>query len=163
MRIFRRGFELALRSLSLFLRKPGKALLMARMTFWVVSLTALMRLLPLPRVMQIISPGQKSRAMPANPVELQARLAETLDTLLRTNWWVFTPTCWKRAPVLYRYLLLNGVATQVVFGMRREGEGVLAGHAWLERDGRPVLEDNHPSYAVTFVFPNTTESTRVRA
>lgn len=163
MSFFRPGFEMALRSFSLFLRNPGKALLMTRMSFWVISLTALVRLLPLPRVMQIITPGGKSAPAPANIEELQVRLAETLDTLLRMNWWVFTPTCWKRAPVLYRYLLLNGVETQVVFGMRKEGEGVLAGHAWLEANGRPVLEDGHPSYAVTFVFPNRADGTRVSA
>lgn len=151
--IFRRGAQLARRAFGLCVRRPATALLTARMAFWVVMLSLLVRLLSLPRVMRLMTPRRKGVTASKNREELQARLAETLDVLLRTNFWVFTPTCWKRAPVLYRYLLLNGIKTRVVFGMRKEGGGVLAGHAWLEADGRPVLEDEAPSYAVTFVFP----------
>lgn len=136
----------------LVVRRPMKALLYARMAFWVVALSGLARLLPLPRVMRVMTPLRRPPAAPENSEAVQERVAETLDALLRTDFWVFTPTCWKRAPVLYRYLLLEGIRARVVFGMRKEGGGV-AGHAWLERDGRPVLEKSAPAYAVTFIFP----------
>lgn len=160
--IFRRGGRFARRALGLSLRRPAAALLAARMAFWVVALSLLVRLLPLPRVMRLMTPRRRGAAS-ADPEEVQARLAATLDMLLRTNLWVFTPTCWKRAPVLYRYLLLGGVETRVVFGMRKEGEGALAGHAWLERGGRPVLENEVPAYAVTFVFPAPAAQAHARA
>jgi hypothetical protein len=139
----------------LVLRRPAKVLLTARMAFWVVALSLLMRRLSLPRVMRLLTPRGNAPAAPRDAEAVQARVAETLDALLRSDFWVFTPTCWKRAPVLYRYLLLEGIRTRVVFGMREEGGGTLAGHAWLERGGRPLLETDVPAYAVTFVFPQT--------
>lgn len=63
-------------------------------------------------------------------------------------------SCWKRAAVLRRYLLLNGIETEVVFGVRKENGGQLAGHAWLERDGAPFLEREQPAYTVTFRYPD---------
>ena len=42
---------------------------------------------------------------------------------------------------------------EVVFGVRK-GEENLAGHAWLERDGRPFLEEREPDYVVTFRYPS---------
>ncbi len=161
--IFRRVGQFVRRSLGLSVRRPATALLTARMAFWVVALSLLVRLLSLPRVMCLMTPRRARVAASTNREELQARLAETLDVLLRTDFWVFTPTCWKRAPVLYRYLLLSGIKTRVVFGMRQEGDGILAGHAWLEADGRPVLENEVPSYAVTFVFPSRADGAHAGA
>jgi Transglutaminase-like superfamily len=81
------------------------------------------------------------------------RLAQLLDLLLALNLFVFTPTCWKRAPILQRYLALNGVATHIMFGVRKSDRELLAGHAWLERDGRPIFETNPPDYLVTYTYP----------
>ena len=36
-------------------------------------------------------------------------------------------SCWKRAAVLRRYLMLNGIETEVVFGVRRENGGATGG------------------------------------
>jgi hypothetical protein len=88
--------------------------------------------------------------------EVQLRLARLLDSVLAADFWVFTPTCWKRAPVLHRYLALSGIETRVLFGVRREGGGggdALSGHAWLEAGGRPLLEPTPPDYKVTYSFP----------
>lgn len=60
---------------------------------------------------------------------------------------------WKRAAVLRRYLLLNGIQTDVAFGVRRPQDGELAGHAWLERDGVSFLEHEVREYIVTFRIP----------
>jgi len=134
------------------LREPGSALLLVRMAVWVVALTFLARSLPLPRVMRIMTPLMR-RAPSADPVEVQRRLARLLDSLLATNTLVFTPTCWKRAPVLYRFLALNGIESRILFGVRRDGEKLFDGHAWLEAGGEPLLEARPPSYTVTFSFP----------
>lgn len=153
-----RAARLGANACGLLARRPAKVMLAARMAFWVVALSALARLLPLPRVMRLMTPLRRTPAAPENPERVQERVAETLDAILRADIWVFTPTCWKRAPVLYRYLLLEGIPTRVVFGMRKEDGGV-AGHAWLEREGRPLLEKTAPAYAVTFVFPKPAERT----
>ena len=138
--------------------EPGAALLALRMGAWVVALSLLVRVLPLPRAMRLVAPRRRRAPRPDGPVaaaEVQARLARLLDSVLAANFWVFTPTCWKRAPVLHRYLALGGVETRVVFGVRRgeAGGDALSGHAWLEAGGRPLLETTPPDYTVTYTFP----------
>jgi len=91
--------------------------------------------------------------MSGNAAQEQARLARILDSVLATDFWFLTPTCWKRAPVLHRFLALEGIETRIVFGVRREGEDALSGHAWLEACGEPLLETSAPDYKVTFSFP----------
>jgi hypothetical protein len=143
------------RAARLLLSEPGSALLAARMGAWVVAVTLLMKLLPLPRAMSLVSPRRRRRARGASgAAEAQARLARLLDSVLGADFWVFTPTCWKRAPVLHRYLALEGVETRVLFGVRGGGAGdALSGHAWLEAEGRPLLETSPPDYKVTYSFP----------
>jgi hypothetical protein len=56
--------------------------------------------------------------------------------------------------VLHRFLALRGRETQILFGMRRGGGDLLAGHAWLE-DGNGALFETttRPAYTVTYSFP----------
>src|SRR5688500_16531204 len=141
------------RAARLALSEPGSLLLALRMGAWVVALSLLMRAVPLPRAMRMVAPRRKG-TRPAEAAEVQARLARLLDSVLAANFWVFTPTCWKRAPVLHRYLALSGIETRVLFGVRRgEGGGdALSGHAWLEAGGEPLLETTPPDYKVTYSF-----------
>ena len=148
------------RAARLVLGEPGSALLAVRMGAWVLALSFLMRLMPLPRVMRLVAPramrrsGRQTASSAADADAVQARLARLLDSVLAANFWVFTPTCWKRAPILHRYLALQGIETRVLFGVRREGEGdALSGHAWLEAGGQPFLETTPPDYKVTYSFP----------
>ena len=133
-------------------RDPAAALLMLRMAAWVALLSLLVRVMPLPRVLRLMRPLVR-RPAPADPAAVEARLARLLDLLLKTDLLFLTPTCWKRAPVLHRFLALRGVETRILFGVRKEGDGLLAGHAWLEAGGRPLLEPKVPDYTVTFAFP----------
>ena len=123
---------------------------------WVAALTLMVKLLPLPRAMALLAPRRARRDLPAaDAAQVQARLARLLDSVLAADLWVFTPTCWKRAPVLHRYLALSGIDTRVLFGVRREGPDALCGHAWLEAGGVPILEKTPPDYRVTFSHPAT--------
>jgi hypothetical protein len=142
------------RAARLLLTEPGSALLAVRMGAWVVAVSLLMRLVPLPRAMRLVAPRRPGRKAD-DAAQVQTRLASLLDSLLAADFWVFTPTCWKRAPVLHRYLALNGIETRVLFGVRRDGNGgdALSGHAWLEADGEPLLEKTPPDYKVTYSFP----------
>jgi Transglutaminase-like superfamily len=141
------------RAARLVLREPGSALLAARMGAWVVVLSLLVKLMPLPRAMALVAPRRSTRVAPPDAALIQARLARLLDSVLAADFWVFTPTCWKRAPVLHRYLALQGIDTRVLFGVRREDSDALSGHAWLEACGRPILEKTPPDYKVTYSFP----------
>jgi Transglutaminase-like superfamily len=133
-------------------RRPGSAIVVLRMAFWVATLSMLVRFLPIPRALSLLTP--RRRPAPARGSdEIQRRLASLLDLLLATDFWVFTPICWKRAPVLHRFLALEGIETRVVFGVRKGCGDELDGHAWLEAGGQPVFETTPPDYKVTFSHP----------
>jgi len=149
-----RNFASFLRLAARFvLRTPREALLMLRMAWWVVLLSGLIRVQPLPRVLNLMTPRKPVRSamdqFPSNE-----RMAQLIDLLLRIDAFVFRPICWKRAAVLHRYLALKGIPTRIVFGVRKENQGILDGHAWLELDDRPVFETNAPEYTVTYAFPS---------
>ncbi|MFL6209061.1 MAG: lasso peptide biosynthesis B2 protein [Pyrinomonadaceae bacterium] len=143
--------QLLLRAVRFARRRPRELLLLARMAGWVLALSVLIKLLPLPRAIGLVAttprPAGQRQALPA------ARLAQLIDLLLGLNLLVFTPTCWKRAPVLQRYLALYGMETRIIFGVRKTGSDTLAGHAWLESDGQPVFEPKPPEYIVTYAYP----------
>ena len=138
--------------------KPREAWLLARLCFWVVVVAYLMPRLPLPRLLAWLSTRPRQAAH--QPRLAPQRAAYWLDRLLNLNVWVFTPICWKRALVLHRVLGCDGIQTRVLFGVRQpEGHAanplanLLYGHAWLECEGRPLLEKEPPDYVVTFAFP----------
>ncbi len=56
--------------------------------------------------------------------------------------------------MLHRYLALNGISTRIQFGVRKEANGRVDGHAWLESNGEVILESAEPRYAVTYTFPS---------
>ena len=132
----------------LIVRKPGRAWLIARMAIWVTILSTLVKFIPLSRALRIVSPA----ARPApNPNHIE-KLASAIDALLATNLLMFKPSCWKRATVLHRYLALWGISTSIVFGVLKDEAGELKGHAWLERNDRPLFEAPGPAYKVTYIF-----------
>ena len=152
LKLFRPA-RLALRAARFAWREPGSALLLLRMAAWVLAVSLLLRLLPLPRVLSLAAPRVQEGRVPRDPAAVQSRLARLLDALLATDFLFFTPTCWKRAPVLRRFLALEGIETRVVFGVRRTGSDELSGHAWLESGGQPLLEPTTPDYKITYSFP----------
>ncbi|MCA1816074.1 MAG: lasso peptide biosynthesis B2 protein, partial [Acidobacteria bacterium] len=134
-------------------RHPREAWLVARMATGVAAVSAAARVLPLPRALSLVAPGARASVRTADGLS-DERVAQLLDALLGLNLLFFTPTCWKRAAVLHRQLALRGRETRVVFGVRREGDDVLAGHAWVEAGGEALFEKLPPEYAVTYCFPS---------
>jgi hypothetical protein len=134
------------------IRTPREAFLMFRMAGWVVLLSGLIRVQPLPRVLNLITPRTRVK-LPFKQFPSSERTAQLLDLLLGIDAFVFRPICWKRAAVLHRYLALHGMRTSIVFGVRKQNEGLLEGHAWLEAGHEPILEKSPPEYRVTYSFP----------
>lgn len=131
---------------------PVEAFLCLRMAAWVTWLSLFIKFAPLPRVLSIISVSPRGKK-PVYQVLTQQRLARLVDAVLELNILCFTPTCWKRAPILHRYLGLSGIETRIVFGVRKEEGALLAGHAWLEADNQPLLESLPPQFIPTYSFP----------
>ena len=132
---------------------PAEAFLLLRMAGWVLLLSVAVKVFSLPRALRLVS--TKTRLSTDTPEgKIQERLADAIDLLLKSELFILKPICWKRAAVLHRYLALNGIATQILFGVRRDPDGSVNGHAWLEAGGKPILESNTPSYVVTYAFPS---------
>lgn len=134
--------------------KPGEAWLLMRMAWWVAVLCVTARVYSLPRALQIVA-GNKSVRKHAQAATNEKELARAIDLLLSVDFLIFTPICWKRAAVLHRYLSHSGMPTRIIFGVRNETGGKVAGHAWLEHDGQPILEKTPPEYVVTYSFPSS--------
>ena len=150
----RKALRAGTRAFNFAAREPRSAFVIVRMAWWVAALTLLMKVRPLPRALKFLTPRARHARAVGDPAQIQAETARLLDLLLAADFWVFTPTCWKRAPVLHRFLALRGIPTRVVFGVRKEDRAALDGHAWLEAEGKPVLEPVAPNYTVTFSHPN---------
>jgi hypothetical protein len=148
------GFRKTRRLLSGLTRKtvsrPQEAWLLMRMAWWVAVLSVAARVYSLPRALRIVAGNKKESARTSAD---ENDLARAIDLLLATDFFIFTPVCWKRAAVLHRYLSRNGIPTRIIFGVRNESGGKVAGHAWLEREGHPILENTPPEYVVTYSFP----------
>jgi hypothetical protein len=139
------------RGTRLLWRNPATALMLLRMTVWVGVVSLGAKTLSLRRAIRLLD------VQPRGPDASRPHRSETvvrlLDSLLATKLLFLTPTCWKRAPVLRRFLALEGIPTHIVFGVKRKGDDQLSGHAWLEVDGEPVYEQTQPEYKITFRYP----------
>ncbi|HKS10953.1 MAG TPA: lasso peptide biosynthesis B2 protein [Pyrinomonadaceae bacterium] len=136
-----------------FVSRPGEALLLCRMAWWVTVLSVTARWFSLPRALAIVA-GNETRVRSSNDPQVQERLARAIDLLLSADVLHFKPICWKRAAVLHRYLTRNGINTRIIFGVKNEPGGKVDGHAWLEAAGEPILEKTPPEYVATYCFPS---------
>ena len=132
--------------------EPREAVLRARMASWVLLISVLARVTSLPRAQRIASAGIRTR--PAGRATVTpAALGAAIDSVLGIDLFVFRPSCWKRAMVLQRFLSLNGIESRLYFGVQQTVEGTVTGHAWLEHQGRRLLERDTGTYIVTFALP----------
>ena len=143
--------RLALAVVRKSVRHPKELFLMMRMAWWIGVVSVMAQLWSLPKALEFVS-GKDIDGDP-DGTDLEKRLANTLDQLLSADVAFLKPKCWKRAAVLRRYLSKNGIPTTIVFGVRRDTQGLLDGHAWLEFEGEPILERSRPEYVVTYRYP----------
>jgi len=148
-----KAFSVTRRATRKLLTDPAEAWLLCRMAWWVSVLSVAARCYSLPRALSIVA-GSQTNQPRSNDGAVQQRLARAIDQLLSADLLVFKPICWKRAAVLHRYLSRNGITTRIIFGVRNEADGKVAGHAWLEAEDGPILESAPPEYVVTYRFPS---------
>jgi len=154
MRLMAKAVRLLRNVTHKFISKPREAWLLLRMAWWVSVLSVAARFYSLPRALQIVA-GNSNEKQPAPATTNEQELARALDILLSVDFLIFKPICWKRAAVLHRYLSRSGVSTRIIFGVRNETSGKVTGHAWLEHDGKPILEKAPPEYVITYSFPSS--------
>jgi hypothetical protein len=145
--------KLLSRAVTQVIQNPQQAILQMKMAGWVSFLSLAVKLRPLPDALGMVSTSTRPQA--GKKEDIEQNLAIAMDSVLTTELLCFRPICWKRAAVLHRYLAINGISTRIVFGMRREQNGGWHGHAWLEADGKPILEKTYPDYKVTYIFPSS--------
>ena len=93
------------RAARLTLHAPGEAALSTRLALWVVLVSVLARLMPLPRAHRIVSTRVRA-ARPGTPADAAMQLARAIDRVLRLDILMFKRSCWRRALVLHRFLAL---------------------------------------------------------
>jgi hypothetical protein len=149
----RRIFHLSACAVRKAALRPHDAMLSVRMALWVVLISVSARLTSLPRTQKIAAFRFRS-APHKKAANTPDQLKQTIDGVLGIELFMFRKSCWRRALVLHRFLALNGLESRINFGLRKEADGNIAGHAWLEHEGQPLLEDDAAgSYVVTFSLP----------
>ncbi|HMA33570.1 MAG TPA: lasso peptide biosynthesis B2 protein [Chloroflexia bacterium] len=103
---------------------------------WMGALPVLKYLLPLRTLVRIMWAAPRPRPPGAGPPLQTAALIRRLYTVPRR---VRDANCLERSLLTYRFLARQGVAPQLVIGMRRAPGGVL-GHVWVLVDQQPVGE-----------------------
>ena len=102
-----------------------------------------LRLVSLPRLMQVLSPGGTSDRPGdgPDPFEGARRSARLVQGAAGIN--PLPSSCLSRSVTLWWLLRRRGVPAEIRLGVQT-GEDGLAAHAWVEVDGRPVNDATAP-------------------
>jgi hypothetical protein len=117
------------------LRSPRDAWLVLRMTAWAVVLPLLKFVLPLPRLVRLLSNGW---ARPRDP-DRERRVSELATLIYRAQRPGFGDNCLERSLVTYRYLGRLGAEPSLTVAVGKESGDVI-GHVWVSVDGTPVQD-----------------------
>jgi hypothetical protein len=151
--LIRRTSQLTVAMCRRIAQRPAEAFFLCQLAWWVAVMSVAARCCSLPRALQILSAPTSPSTLEFDKAA-QEQLARSVDLVLSADVFAFRPNCWKRAAVLHRFLSLRGISTRICFGVKTERAGKIKGHAWLEADGKPILEKEPPDYVITYTFPS---------
>ena len=114
---------------------PSGWLLIARMLGWRAALPLLRRRVGLTALVELAAHPHAT-----HDIALERRAVRFAHGFYRRT----EGTCLERSLLLFRYLGWAGAAPQFVVGFMLEGDGMV-GHAWVEVEGRPLLEGEDPT------------------
>ena len=123
------------------LRSPRDVWLLVRMAAWALAVPVLKFVLPLPRLVRLVTPRSRHSRRDA-----QGRVVRLTNLLYGSGAFRLSDNCLERSLVTFRYLAAADAAPTLVVGMRGEDNGYL-GHAWVTVDGEPVHDA--PSFVAT--------------
>jgi hypothetical protein len=109
-------------------------------------LPPLVSLVSLERIARLAGAAGAPRSRGAPDDDVLAAYVSQLLYRLPPPW---RHTCLKRGVVLYWLLRRAGRPVALHIGVRRDGAGALAAHAWLVKDGAPYLEQD-PAHSARF-------------
>lgn len=115
---------------------PADAWLAVRMTAWALVLPVLKRVVPLPRLVQLVVTRRPRHS--ARDVARERRIV-ALSRLVYAPLVRADIGCLQRSLLAYRFLGAAGARPSLLVGMRREANQV-HGHAWVAVDGEAVGE-----------------------
>ena len=137
-------------------QSPGDLRTLLTLGIRLALVPAALALLGLPRL--LARDAAAGQPVPAVSLAQAQRLARYADVWLRR----LRPRdpCLRRALVLFHRLRREGLPVTFCLGIRREGigadDGQVTGHAWLELDGRVILESaaTIAGQVCTFRYPS---------
>jgi hypothetical protein len=97
------------------------------------------------------------RFLPSPDEHTVRRTIELVEKVLRLGRRLFRPGgCLTRGLTLHYFLRRAGVDVRLCFGMGHPDGKEMAGHCWLELDGRPFLERRDPRlvFGETYRIPS---------
>ena len=118
---------------------PADVWLAARMGAWALVLPLLKRVVPLPRLVQLMVVPPKGADRDTARDTTRERRVVALSRLLYAPLVRADIGCLQRSLLAYRFLGAAGARPSLVVGMRREG-GEVHGHSWVTVDGEPAGE-----------------------
>ena len=132
--------------------------------FWATISPLIIKFLPLPRVMHIITPLEKNRYNATNKKSTKEKIIKYTEYILNLNFWILKATCLNRSLLLYRFLNKIGLNVHICFGVKynktmisKDCNRNIDGHAWLLLNGEMFLErkiEMAKEYKVTYCFPS---------
>ncbi len=116
-------------------RSPSDAWLAVRILGWRLAVPALKWLLPLPRLARLMwAPRQRGERDHAR----EERIVTLAEALCGQHGNQLFDNCLERSLVSYRFLSQAGAAPELAFGVARNRDDPVPGHAWVRLDGEPV-------------------------
>jgi hypothetical protein len=129
-----------------------------------IVLPLMIKFLPLPRMMQVITPASTKQCNILDDGNTKEKIIKYTDYILSRNFFIWRDTCLKRSLLLYHFLNKIGVKVRICFGVKyndtmisKGRKGSLEGHAWLLLNGEIFLERNIEivkKFAVAYCFPS---------
>jgi hypothetical protein len=104
------------------------------MAAWALVVPVLKFLIPLPRLIRLVTPRAGRDGAPDS-----GRVLRLTSLLYGTGAFRLSDNCLERSLVTFRYLAAAGADPTLVVGMRSDEEEYV-GHAWVTIDGAPVQD-----------------------
>lgn len=117
------------------IRSPADVWLAARMASWRLAVPLLKWRLPLPRLARLM--WTESRGRERDHAREQ-RISTLSEALCGPHGGRVLDNCFERSLVSYRFLSQAGAEPELVFGVAKDREDPVRGHAWVRLDGEPV-------------------------